>query len=238
MQILLVWTFWLWCIAPKCVEGQTVSAAGNIEMERGAAADGLVYAQWAREGPPAPDVPQFGKTLVDKNGEFRVTDLRAGTYRLCVDAINQKLLDPCIWGAPLRVTVGSPASDISGLKLRLKRGARLQFHLNDPEGLLRGPENAVATGAVDMGVWLPRGEYIPMRTVKRGKNERVFEAIVPPMTHIRLQLRAVGVQIAQLLDAQDRDFIPFLDSAAGFAVTSGPAGRPKMFRLEVRRASR
>ena len=78
------------------IHGRAVDAAGEPIFG--------VEVVTSRIGAP-PGVPlTIGRAVTRADGYFNLTGLRAGTYRLCVDAQGKRYLDPCEWSeAPVTV---------------------------------------------------------------------------------------------------------------------------------------
>jgi hypothetical protein len=121
--------------------------------------------------------------------------------------------------------------EANGIKVPVKRGIRLRFEFSDPGGLLATRDNPGGRGAIDAGLWLPSGEYIPMRPVKAVSAVRTFEVTVPVQTSLRVQVTRAGVRFEQEAPFADQDRIPYLDNPVGFGLFSGDRSRTLRFVL-------
>src|SRR6266436_6720458 len=66
----------------------------------------------------------------DKSGNFSFTNLPVGVYRICVPASDPGLLDPCQWYVPVMAKVAAN-QNVSGLRILLEQGVRLQVRIDD-----------------------------------------------------------------------------------------------------------
>ncbi len=172
--------------------GQTTGADagvlnGSVQDEAGAplAAVRVAYArQYALVGPPgramlAPgESATRGVTVTDQAGQFEITNLPAGQYRICVTVPDGPYLDPCKWGTGtiLKVDAGAAVP----LKLVLKRGVFLRVRINDPKGLLASEKvTALGGGRLIVGVRFGSGAFLGSEGVSPFPGGQEYRMVVP-----------------------------------------------------------
>lgn len=226
------WPFSIWqaalfgipCAGLLLAQGGAGRLGGVVEAEGGAPRNTQVV--WVREVAVGnQNAAQSGTAALDATGQFDVQGLAAGTYALCVRSEGQNYLDPCLWGTPVRVQIAEgDTQNKAGLRLSLKRGSRLRLEFADPASLLYSPDNPTATAAVAAGVWLNSGRFIEMQHSKIRGGRQIFEAVVPPDTVIRVQVRVIGADVYQVFNSPNEDDVRNPKNTAGFGVRSAKAG--------------
>jgi hypothetical protein len=110
------------------------------------------------------DVPPLSKTTrTGGDGAFKIDNLPAGRYSLCVQTAGDTWLDPCQWnGTPsgIVLTAGQAAT---GVSLKLAAASVLNVQVKDSGKLLKQKRKDGRDPDLAIGVWGPRGLYYPAR---------------------------------------------------------------------------
>ncbi|SPF53121.1 exported hypothetical protein [Candidatus Sulfopaludibacter sp. SbA4] len=134
------------------------SIDGTVKLTDGAPIPGC----WITAMRPSPRQGVAGTAVSDKNGNFSIAGLQAGTYALCAQASGQ-IVDPCAWSAnPERITLVNGQVS-AGNVLTVSSGSLLRVRLADPSGYLKAVPTGTASGHVFLGVWTPTKLFFPLR---------------------------------------------------------------------------
>jgi hypothetical protein len=110
------------------------------------------------------DVPPLSKTTrTGGDGAFRIDNMPAGRYSLCVQTAGDIWLDPCQWNstpAGILLTAGQTAT---GVSLKLAAASVLNVQVKDSGKLLKQKRKDGRDPDLAIGVWGPRGLYYPAR---------------------------------------------------------------------------
>jgi hypothetical protein len=137
-----------------------------------------------------------GKTYfvtTSASGAFALSGVAPGVYSICVQEPGGPHLDPCHWGSPVQVTVGSQ-SPAALPSLQVVKGTVLQVRLNDPSHLLKagpaGPPDVL------VGVMLPSSLFHPMRLIANDANGYTYQVAVPAGTPAKISITSAHWSIA------------------------------------------
>jgi hypothetical protein len=129
------------------------------------------------------------------DGTFLFTDLAPGSYRVCAEALQVDLLNPCDWSSsPVAVEVidgGQPAS----ATVTLDKGAWVEINIDDPDRKYRDNEQPGIGATLIVGVWTPSGVFLPAQDLKEDKKGRTYRLLVPFDTDLKLLVRGQQVQL-------------------------------------------
>jgi len=201
---------------------QTVNATASLQ---GVVTDGPkpvanVHVTYARELAKAGDpTPMMLGVLTDANGQFRFSGLMAGSYVLCAVANPDLSLVPtCKFTmSPQRVTVGSGQA-VTGVKIAMDKGHRLDFRVDDPFQLLSTPNIPNPSKSVYVGVQsaerLVHGATLDSRDAL-GLN---YYMIVPHGKPLTAKIQGQGVDV---LDAKGLQADQSVNAKNGFTLQPG-----------------
>lgn len=117
----------------------------------------------------------------------------AGTYTVCAQGAAVHL-DPCNWGqSPLPISVAANER-VSGVRLKLIRGALVQIRLNDSKQILDSGPNSAAQSHVLIGVSTQAGHFYPVFSAGSDSKGRDQKLLVP--LHVNLELKIVSSNVA------------------------------------------
>jgi hypothetical protein len=113
------------------------------------------------------------------DGTFALTGVPAGQYRICVDAPQENVLDPCLWADTQQTWTVADADNLTKLAIRVQTGTQLKVHVNDPQGSLPQTKGGVHGDALSMVVVTNRKRYHNLRLLSAGKNVSDHYVVVP-----------------------------------------------------------
>lgn len=108
------------------------------------------------------NAPPFSRTTkTGGDGAFRIEELPAGNYSLCVQVPGDAWLDPCQWdGNPVRLAM-APGKTAPGILIKLITGSILTVQVKDNQNKIREKTKRGTQPDLAIGVWGPRGFYYP-----------------------------------------------------------------------------
>ena len=135
---------------------QPVNATASLQ---GVVSDGPkqlsnIHVTYTRElAKPGDATPMMFGTLTDAKGQFNFSGLIAGSYVLCAVANPDLSLVPtCKFTmSPQKVSIAAGQA-VSGVKIAMEKGTRLEFRVDDPFRLLSVPSVPNPDKAVFVGV--------------------------------------------------------------------------------------
>ena len=122
----------------------------------------------------------FDRQFASKgDGSFLIGFVPPGKYEFCVSAMNERVLDPCVWtNSAVVVTVASGQS-LTGVVVPVETGVLLQIRVNDPQGLLPAPKGGVVGDVLKVGVVRSNKQYLHARAMSVDVNGRDHYLVVP-----------------------------------------------------------
>lgn len=122
----------------------------------------------------------FDRQFASKpDGTFSLTGVPAGKYRICVDAPNDNVLDPCLWSNTQQTWTVDANTNLTGLTIKVEVGTRLTVHVDDPERKLPESKGGSKGSDLSMVVMTNRKRYHPLREASSSPNGSDHFAIVP-----------------------------------------------------------
>src|SRR5206468_7275957 len=118
------------------------------------------------------------------DGVFSLTNLPGGTHAICVQVPGTLYLDPCRWSTPTRVTLTGNQTR-AGLKIQLKKGARMLIQLDDANTHLQA-HPAEATSQLLVGIFDGNGLFHRAALIGRGASRWSYAVVVPLETPLTL----------------------------------------------------
>jgi hypothetical protein len=97
------------------------------------------------------------------DGTFSLSGVPAGTYRICVDAPQANVLDPCLWSATQQTWTVSASQAVTGVVIEVQTGAMLRVHVNDPQAALPQPQGGIHGNALTIAVETDRKQHLNLR---------------------------------------------------------------------------
>jgi hypothetical protein len=113
------------------------------------------------------------------DGSFSLTGVPAGKYRICVDAPQENVLDPCLWPDAQQTWTVANGDNLTKLAIKVQTGMQLKVHVNDPQGALPQTKGGVHGEALSMAVITNRKRYYNLRLLSAGKNGSDHYVVVP-----------------------------------------------------------
>lgn len=137
--------------------------------------------------------PARGRVISTSTGDFVLQNVPAGTYTVYAQGA-QMHLDPCDWGqTPPPISVAANEK-VTGVRLKLVRGALVQIRLSDSKRILDLGPNSAAQPHVLMGVSTQAGHFYPVFNAGSDSKGRDQKLLVP--LHVNLQLKIIGSNVA------------------------------------------
>jgi hypothetical protein len=103
------------------------------------------------------------------DGTFSLTGVPAGKYRICVDAPQENVLDPCLWSDTQQTWTVADSDNLTKLAIKVPTGTQLKVHVNDPQGALPQTKGGVHGEALSMVVMTNRKRYHNLGYFRRGR---------------------------------------------------------------------
>jgi hypothetical protein len=113
------------------------------------------------------------------DGTFSLTGVPAGKYRICVDAPQENVLDPCLWSDTQQTWTVADGDHLTKVAIKVQTGTQLKVHVNDPQGALPQTKGGVHGEALSMVVMSNRKRYHNLRLLSAGKNGSDHYVVVP-----------------------------------------------------------
>ncbi len=143
--------------------------------------------------------------VTGQGGNFTVSGLSPGDYRICVEMPGSNFLNPCTWdsappaigggaGQPAAVGLGS-GQRVTGVGIQLKKGIPVRVRLDDPGGLLAPAEAAGREAHVLVGAWTAAGLFQPARLTAKDSVGRTLTVLIPYDASVRVTVRGHKVQL-------------------------------------------
>ena len=103
--------------------GQTGAISGSVlDRKNKAVGNALVTANFPPVSGAADPKTRNLHVTTDKSGNFSFSNVPVGVYRICVQASDPSLLDPCRWALPVLAKL-APNQNVSGLRIVLRTGS-------------------------------------------------------------------------------------------------------------------
>lgn len=231
----LVWCCGLWLALAGRSWGQAgpggASISGVLEDERGKPVPYLVVSWHRSVILPGDAQAGEGSAVTNEKGEFSFSGLGPATYLLCnrSDAA-RNLLSNCAWTRTPPAVVLGAGEGVTGYRLRVAEGVRVEIDFQDNKKVMKGPEEAGGTPAVRVGLVTRDGMFHPAAIEGRSPNAHQYVVVAPTNVPVKLQVDATGLK---LKDEKDVD----LGSATVAAEVMLMAGdSPKKYKFKVDKA--
>lgn len=186
----------IWLIAALAgavVMGQapgTATITGTVVDDTGAGVGEAVVTAQRTEPPFA-----MARARALANGNFTLSGLGAGPYRLCATVRGRGLLDPCQWTERAPGTVSLAAGQrLAGQRVAMSKGTTLRVRVTDAGKLLETAD-AGARGHLLIGVWSAEGIFYPMILTGKDAAGSDYEAPIPVDHPVRLTVNGTRVRV-------------------------------------------
>lgn len=218
----------LLCAAAGIAAGAdgTARMDGAIRDKQGRPAAGVTVL--VMETSPRTDQapPEARFPITDEGGSFSAWKLPAGTYRVCVDSWQAKLLNPCEWGGAPVVTVAQ--GEIAGIgALELTRGRLVKVRIKDPEKMKDRMSGGDFNVFVRPVAWTPDRQPHFARPGTSGPGVHEFEILAPADTDLEVGIDASNAAVS---DEQDRP----VTAATRIPVKAGEGGAEPVVTFTMR----
>lgn len=204
------------------------SIAGIVQDEDGKPLPHVLVTWYRSVIRPEDSQPPEGSVLSDEKGQFAFLGLGPATYLLCNrSSPSRSLVGNCAWTRTPPAVVLQDGTNVVGLKLTAYQGVRVEIEFQDKKKVLKGPEEADRTTALQAGVLTRDGMFHPAAIEGRSAEAQHYVLVVPANLPVRLQVDAFGLE---LKDDKDAD----LGAAAiGDELTLTAGDGPKKYRFKV-----
>jgi hypothetical protein len=181
------------------VVAQTIKDAtglqGTVLTEDGKPVAGAYVTAVTPGGPEGPSLRKSAG-LSNADGTFNVQGLPAGrTYTVCVQVPARDLLDPCRWSASAASARTEAGKNVTGLQIKLQRGATLRVRIEDPSKYL-ALERSIPGAHLQVGVWTTNGLFYPAQVVSKQDQGREYAIAVPVATDLKLSVYSRAFELA------------------------------------------
>lgn len=162
---------------------------------------------------PPPSGPlEHGSIASDASGHFQIRNLSEGDYRVCASVAGSAYLDPCVWGPPIRISVGSNAT--TSLRILFSKGVLLNVRINDSGGLLtQAADSPIKRAKLLVGVIYASGAYQSAVNDSVDSTGRNYSLAVPANVPFNLRVFSRDVtltdQAGKAVDVSGMHPIPF-----------------------------
>jgi hypothetical protein len=187
-------------IASPEVRGQSMSlrpsgASGSITgviTDSSQKAVGGIYVAAIRVFPvQGATGPALFDTTADASGNFRLDNLPPASYKICVNASGQALLDPCLWsGTPPMWNLSG--GQIAFVRVQLQAGAWLNLRVNDPGQKASAVEKPNGPPAYSFGIVARSGRIVNFEELARDTAGRTFRVVAPSQKSAQLVFSSTG----------------------------------------------
>ena len=149
------------CLASDPVSAATVSGTVTIPGGHGVRASLTIHdLSTPRTAGQKPFDHQFASKA---DGTFSLSGVPAGTYRICVDAPQANVLDPCLWSATQQTWTVTASQAVTGVAIAVQTGAMLRVHVNDPQAALPQAQGGIHGNALTIAVETDRKQHLNLR---------------------------------------------------------------------------
>ncbi len=185
-----VWAGWMlmgWVLAQGiALQGQGTISGVVSDPQGKAFGDGArVLVVRVAEKPDGFE-PFVSNTVTAKDGSYRIGNVLAGKYEICVATNGGDYVDRCRWGqaagTALVVNGGSVVANVS-----LTRGRIFTIDIKDDDGYLERHEGKSAGGFLNVGVFTEQKEFLDAEIVTLTKNARKYRVVVPVGAKFRVR---------------------------------------------------
>ena len=122
----------------------------------------------------------FDRRFASKSdGIFSLPAVPAGKYRICVDAPQANVLDPCLWSATQPTWTVTEGTAITNIAIKVQVGTQVRVHVNDPQGELPSTKGGVRGEALSMVVVTNQKRYHNLRLLSASAGSSDHYVIVP-----------------------------------------------------------
>jgi hypothetical protein len=134
------------------------------------------------------------------DGSFLLTGVPQGRYEICVEAPQEAVLDPCLWGQsgrpPAPIVTVTDGGSVSGLDVPVETGAVLRVRVNDRDGLLPRTRTGADPKALSLAVITNAGRYLNLRMLSGDDSGQEHFLVVPfdesVTLHVQSSLHALS----------------------------------------------
>ncbi len=166
------------------------TVSGVLNDEKGKAyADGAAVLVVKVAQSPDGFEPFVSNTITAKDGSFRIGNVPAGKYEICVTVQGTDYVDSCRWGkavATALVTNGGNAQTT----LALIKGRIFTIELKDDDGYLDRHEGKSIGGFLNMGVFTEQRDLVEARIATLTKTARKYRVVVPAGVKFRVRAQS------------------------------------------------
>jgi hypothetical protein len=142
--------------------------------------------------------------VTDPLGGFHINNAPPASYKFCVAAPGQALLDPCLWSDAPR-TWNLAGGDVASILIRLQTGSWINVRVNDPGQKAAKVEQLNGPPAFSLGVFALSGKLVDLEELARDSTGRTFRVAVPRGKNVSL---VFGSNSLSAVDSQGRPATP------------------------------
>jgi hypothetical protein len=176
--------------AADSAAGGTIS--GNVPVVKEANGPRAVIT-WTRQTTiGATKLPPARVAATDEKGQFVISGLAGGAYALCTQIPNSSYVDPCVWNETLPQVKLETGGKVSGVKLELVKGVKLQVVVEHSEQKLYASDNKSGANLF-VSIPRPHGPALRLSPTSSAKGQRTYEAIVPEFVELPVLVDGLGL---------------------------------------------
>ena len=97
------------------------------------------------------------------DGTFQILNVPAGKYEICIEAPQEKVLDPCTWSAAAPVVTLATSTSTATVPITVATGYMLQVRVNDDDDVLPKSRGQSTKSDLSMTVLTSRRRHLNLR---------------------------------------------------------------------------
>lgn len=223
MRTWILWSALALASTPSLAQN-TASVAGTVTDEKGAGVVGLQVVVHRLTLPPF-----SARATTSAGGNYSLSGMPAGGYKICVQSPSQAYVDPCEWSRRQQQFHVNQGQALTKIAVKVQAGTVVPVQVMDAGHLLEAPVNGVQPKLL-VGYFTPSGIFRPSLMTQKTAQGRTYSAAIPLDTEVKFHF---GVQHAQVLDPGGAE-ISERGSTVSVSHASSPTGSHAPLVLQVK----